>query len=83
MIFITGASGLVGTHLIKSLLLQGKQVVALFRKNIPQFENKIFITAAIALANMIENPTPEKIIPSMFDKGVKDTVYNAVSSLSI
>ena len=38
MIFITGASGLVGSHLIKSLLIQGKQVVALYRKNIPQFE---------------------------------------------
>ena len=49
---------------------------------IPQFENKIFITAAIALANMIENPTPEKIIPSMFDPKVKDIVYQAVASLA-
>lgn len=48
---------------------------------IPQFENKIFITIAEALAGMIENPTPEKIIPSMFDKGVMETVYRAVSSL--
>jgi len=54
---------------------------AMLDKNIPQFENKIFITVAIALANMIENPTSEKIIPSMFDEGVKDTVYNAVASL--
>lgn len=38
MIFITGASGLVGSHLIKSLLGQGKQVVALYRNRIPQFE---------------------------------------------
>lgn len=50
---------------------------------IPQFENKIFITAAIALANMIENPMPEKIIPSMFDPEVKDVVYRAVASLSL
>jgi len=56
---------------------------AMLDKKIPQFENKIFVTIAIALANMIENPTPEKIIPSMFDEGVKDTVYNAVSSLSL
>jgi malic enzyme len=50
-------------------------------KKIPQFENKIFITVAIALANMVENPSPNKIIPSMFDVGVKETVYNAVASL--
>lgn len=56
---------------------------AMLDNKIPQFENKIFITAAIALANMIENPTPEKIIPGMFDVGVKETVYNAVSSLSL
>ena len=56
---------------------------AMLDKKIPQFENKIFVTIAIALANMIENPTPDKIIPSMFDKGVKETVYNAVSSLSL
>jgi len=54
---------------------------AMLDKQIPQFENKIFIKVAEALANMVEAPTPEKIIPSMFDTGVKDTVYNAVSSL--
>jgi malate dehydrogenase (oxaloacetate-decarboxylating) len=54
---------------------------AMLDKKIPQFENKIFITIAKALAEMVENPNPEKIIPSMFDKGVKETVYNAVSSL--
>lgn len=56
---------------------------AMLDNKIPQFENKIFITVAIALAGMIENPTPERIIPSMFDKGVRDVVYNAVSSLSL
>ena len=45
---------------------------------IPQFENKIFITIAEALAKTIEKPNPEKIIPSMFDNGVKEAVYNAV-----
>jgi malate dehydrogenase (oxaloacetate-decarboxylating) len=54
---------------------------AMLDKKIPQFENKIFITIAEALALVVENPTPEKIIPSMFDSGVKDAVYNAVSSL--
>lgn len=56
---------------------------AMLDKQIPQFENKIFITVAIALADMVKNPTPKKIIPSMFDEGVRDTVYNAVSSLSL
>lgn len=56
---------------------------AMLDNKIPQFENKIFIKVAEDLANMIENPTPEKIIPSMFDNGVKETVYNAVSSLSL
>lgn len=54
---------------------------AMLDKQIPQFENKIFITIAEALAKMVENPTPEKIIPSMFDEGVMETVYEAVSSL--
>ncbi|MFA6515155.1 MAG: NADP-dependent malic enzyme [Candidatus Paceibacterota bacterium] len=56
---------------------------AMLDKKIPQFENKIFITVAIALASMIENPTPERVIPSMFDSGVMKTVYNAVSSFSL
>ncbi len=49
---------------------------------VPQFKNEIFITIAKALAETIENPTPEKIIPSMFDVGVKEAVYNATSSFN-
>ena len=37
MIFVTGASGLVGAHLIQSLVEKGKPVVALYRKQIPVF----------------------------------------------
>ena len=37
MIFVTGASGLVGSHLIKSLLAKGKKVVALYRHTQPTF----------------------------------------------
>jgi hypothetical protein len=34
MIFVTGASGLVGAHLIQSLIEKGKPVIALYRKEI-------------------------------------------------
>lgn len=37
MIFVTGASGLVGSHLIQSLVAKGKSVKALYRKQIPNF----------------------------------------------
>ena len=36
-IFITGATGLVGSHLAEALIQQGKRVKAIYRKNIPQF----------------------------------------------
>ena len=38
MIFVTGASGLVGSHLIQSLIEKGLSVRALYRKNIPFFK---------------------------------------------
>jgi len=38
MIFVTGATGLVGSHLINALLEKGKKVKALYRHQIPQFE---------------------------------------------
>lgn len=37
MIFVTGASGLVGSHLIQSLLSKGKKVRALYRQAVPAF----------------------------------------------
>ena len=38
MIFVTGASGLVGSHLIQSLVAKGKAVRALYRHQIPSFK---------------------------------------------
>lgn len=49
---------------------------------IPQFENQIFITIAESLAKVIKEITADKIIPSMFDDGVKEAVYDAVASLA-
>jgi malate dehydrogenase (oxaloacetate-decarboxylating) len=37
------------------------------------------VSIAEALANLVKDPTPEKIIPSMFDYGVVDSVAGAVS----
>ena len=39
MIFVTGASGLVGAHLITSLIEKGLSVRALYRKDIPVFKH--------------------------------------------
>ena len=39
MIFVTGASGLVGSHLIQSLVQKGQHVRALYRNNIPVFKH--------------------------------------------
>ena len=43
-----------------------------------QFDNAVFVKIAQALADYVEHPTPEKIIPSMFDKGVADLVAKTV-----
>lgn len=38
LIFVTGGTGLVGSHLIKLLVAQGRKVRALYRSNIPEIE---------------------------------------------
>lgn len=40
---------------------------------------KMKIKAAEALASLIDHPTPDKIIPSVFEKGVAETVAKAVA----
>lgn len=47
---------------------------------IPQIEEKHKIAAALALANMIKEPTVDKVIPSPFDAGIADIVAQAVKS---
>ena len=56
---------------------------AMLDNNIPQFSNDIFVAVAEALARVIQNPTPENIIPSMFDKKVFETVYDVVTKLKV
>lgn len=36
------------------------------------------IAAAEALASLVENPTPDKIIPGPFDAGVAEAVANSI-----
>lgn len=43
-----------------------------------QFDNDVFVTIAIALAEYVTDMNPEKILPSMFDKGVVDLVSRTV-----
>ena len=38
MNFVTGASGLLGSHIIQSLVAKGKTVRALYRNQIPSFK---------------------------------------------
>ena len=51
---------------------------AMLEKRIAQFDNGVFIHIAKAIAGCVQNPTPEKIIPSMFDENVSKAVYDAV-----
>ena len=50
----------------------------ILKARIPQFEIGMFTTVAIALASIVENPTPENILPSMFDTKVVTVVSEAV-----
>ncbi|MFA6608733.1 MAG: NADP-dependent malic enzyme [Candidatus Paceibacterota bacterium] len=43
-----------------------------------QFDNKVFVKIAQTLADYVTDPTPEKILPSMFDRGVVDIVAKTV-----
>jgi malate dehydrogenase (oxaloacetate-decarboxylating) len=43
-----------------------------------QFDNSLFLKVAVALADYVESPTAEYILPNMFDKGVVELVYKTV-----
>lgn len=52
-------------------------------KNIKKITVKMLIHVAEQLSSMVKNPSPEKIIPSIFDKGVMKTVSAAIKQFSI
>jgi malate dehydrogenase (oxaloacetate-decarboxylating) len=52
---------------------------SMLEKNIPQFKTEMFIKAADALAKHVKDPTADHIIPTMFEKGVVQAVYDSVS----
>lgn len=45
---------------------------------IKQFDNSMFIKFAEALAQYVNTPTPDQVLPSMFDKGVVDVVKDVI-----
>ena len=52
-----------------------------FDAGIRIIDDKIKVAAAEAIANYVENPTPEMIIPSPLDKGVARAVADAIKNL--
>lgn len=48
---------------------------------ISQFTDEHYLAAAHALANYVKKPTPEYIIPSVFDEGIADMVAEAVKKV--
>jgi malate dehydrogenase (oxaloacetate-decarboxylating) len=53
----------------------------LLDNNITKVTMDIKVTVAEAIASLIENPTPEEIIPSIFDKRVVKTISEALSKI--
>lgn len=46
--------------------------------SIKQFDDKIFIRVAEAIAKFVKKPTPDKILPNMFERGLVKAVAKAV-----
>lgn len=49
---------------------------------VSKITDEMKIEAAIALANLVKNPTVDKIVPGAFDDGVCDAVANAVKKIA-
>jgi len=46
-----------------------------------EFTYRMYVAAAYAIADCVENPTPEEIIPSAFDKRVAQEVAQTVEEV--
>jgi len=89
MIFITGGTGLLGSHVLVELLKRGKSVRAMYRKKerIHQVENvfkHFFGTEATAYFSKIEWIEGDLLDVSTLDKGIKgcDTIYHCAALVS-
>ena len=51
----------------------------LIQNEIIEVSSKIKIEAARALAGVVESPTPEKIIPSVFDPAVVEAIAKSIT----
>lgn len=51
----------------------------MLRKRTKQFDEEVFMRAALALASHVKNPTKEQILPTMFDKELVDVIANSVA----
>ncbi len=47
---------------------------------IKQFEPRMFVKAAETLANLVPNPTPEKIIPEPFEEGIAEKIARVIKN---
>jgi len=45
---------------------------------VPKATTKIKLTAAIALASLVKNPKPDKIIPGVFEKGIAQKIAKSI-----
>ncbi len=52
-------------------------------ENVGQFDIALFLSVAQKLAAYVENPTPEMILPNMFDRGVVGVVVSAVKEWNL
>jgi malate dehydrogenase (oxaloacetate-decarboxylating) len=48
------------------------------RNGVTQFTDEMFLNAARALAGLVEEPTPEKILPDVFDAAVSSAVAQSI-----
>jgi len=46
--------------------------------NVKRITDKMKVSAAHAIAAMVKHPTPKKIVPSIFDKGLAKAVARAI-----